>query len=69
MPIVFKGNIEEAIEFVKSKQLSQCSEKERLAEGIVITEENGLRDRLGERIIFKVKEKDFRWLLELEKKL
>lgn len=59
-PIVFRGTIPEAIEFVKNGQMSVVSEEEKVAEGIVLKQKDGLRDRMGSRLMFKVKIKDFK---------
>lgn len=59
-PVVFRGTIPEAIEFVKNGQMSVVSEEEKVAEGIVLKQENGLRTRMGSRLMFKVKIKDFK---------
>lgn len=59
-PVVFKGTIPEAIKFVKAGQMSVISEEERVAEGIVLKQEDGLRTRMGSRLMFKVKIKDFK---------
>lgn len=59
-PVVFRGTIIEAIEFVKNGQMSVVSEEEMVAEGIVLKQKDGLRDRIGNRLIFKVKIKDFK---------
>lgn len=59
-PVVFNGTIPEAIEFVKNGQMSIVSEEEKVAEGIVLKQEDGLRDRMGKRLMFKVKIKDFK---------
>lgn len=58
-PIVFKGTLNQAIDFVKSKPKSTFGNKDFLMEGIVLTPEVDLADRHGNRIITKIKLKDF----------
>lgn len=58
----YKGQftIPEAIEFVKAGFVSEvASDKTMLAEGLVLRAPNGLLDRRGNRIIFKIKTCDF----------
>ena len=53
-------SIDEAIEFVRKGFKSTIAEnKEYLAEGLVLTSPYGIKNRKGERIIFKIKHKDF----------
>jgi hypothetical protein len=60
VPIVFEGSLLQAIDFVKDNQKSNIAQTERLAEGIVITPIGDFRDRMGNRMIYKVKIKDFK---------
>lgn len=57
VPIVGRGTISEAIEYVKSKPESQWGSF--TAEGIVLRPEVELRTRRGDRVITKLKVKDF----------
>lgn len=60
VPIVHRGPLLDGIELVKSKLLSKCAEDSTLvAEGIVTRPAVELRDRMGNRIITKIKVKDF----------
>lgn len=60
VPIVHRGPLLDGIELVKSKPLSKCAEDSTLvAEGIVTRPAVELRDRMGNRIITKIKVKDF----------
>jgi len=66
VPYLGEMTLQEAIEKVKAGFASAVSEDPTLeAEGIVLRAPLGLLDRMGRRIITKVKTKDFR---ELEKK-
>lgn len=56
VPVVFEGNLMEAIKHVKSGFKSKLGELQ--AEGIVLVPEISLKDRLGNRIITKLKTKD-----------
>ena len=60
VPLVGAGTLEEAVEYVKSKPTSQVGKRKALMEGIVCRPEKELQDRLGERIIVKIKERDFK---------
>jgi len=57
VPIVGKGTLSEAIEFTKSGFKSHWGDF--IAEGLVLRPEIDLQTRRGERIITKVKHKDF----------
>ena len=66
VPYLGEMTLDEAIEKVKAGFLSQVSEDPTLeAEGVVLRAPLGILDRMGRRIITKVKTKDFR---DLEKK-
>ena len=58
VPFVFIGTIEQAVNFVKSKPASRINEEHPM-EGLVGRPEVELRDRLGRRVIVKVKARDF----------
>ena len=57
VPIVMRGTIEEAVEFVKTKPKSTIGTANM--EGLVCKPEVDLLDRQGNRIIVKIKVKDF----------
>jgi hypothetical protein len=63
VPIVFRGTLEEAVAYVKTKPLSLVAKnhsgKDYVMEGIVCKPNVELMTRMGERIIVKVKVKDF----------
>ena len=60
VPYMGQFTIDEAIEFVRKGFKSTIAEnKEYLAEGLVLTSPYGIKNRKGERIIFKIKHKDF----------
>lgn len=57
VPIVLMGTLYDAIQYIKSKPQSTIGNA--LMEGVVGRPECELRDRLGNRVIVKVKAKDF----------
>lgn len=57
VPIIMRGTIEEAVEFVKTKPKSTIGTANM--EGLVCKPEVDLLDRQGNRIIVKIKVKDF----------
>lgn len=59
VPFVGQFTIDEAIEFVKKGFRSKISEEDHLEEGLVLRTPMGLKNRRGERIIFKIKTCDF----------
>lgn len=59
VPIVFRGTVEQAVEYIKGKPKSVISEEEKEMEGIVGTPVVGIFDRSGNRVIVKVKVRDF----------
>ena len=59
-PIIGYGTLEEAIELVRLGFMSEISEKFQLAEGLIMRPKIGLCSRSGNRIITKIKYKDFR---------
>ena len=66
VPLVGMMTIPEAIEYVKKGFVSNISEnRSYLAEGLVLKTPMGLMDRRGNRLIAKIKYKDFR---DLERK-
>lgn len=58
VPTVLIGTVEEAIEYIKTKPKSQISDMANM-EGVVGKPLAELRDRCGNRIIVKIKVKDF----------
>lgn len=60
VPEVFRGTINEAIEYIKSDPLSVIGEERLPMEGVVGRPPIELKDKCGNRIIFKLKVKDFR---------
>lgn len=59
VPIVGIGAIEDAVEYVKLKLKSQVGRCEAIMEGIVCKPLIELKDNQGNRIIVKIKHKDF----------
>ncbi len=59
VPIIIKGTIQEAIDYVKTKPLSSISEKPKESEGLVGTPLVRINDFRGNRIIIKLKVRDF----------
>ena len=59
VPIVGTGTLAEAVSYVTSKPSSQIGKKQAIMEGIVCRPEKELFNRLGERVIVKIKERDF----------
>lgn len=57
VPIVMRGTIEEAVEFVKTKPKSTIGTANM--EGLVCKPEVDLLDRMGRRVMVKIKVKDF----------
>ena len=59
VPFIGQFTIDEAIEFVKKGFNSRIATDEHLAEGLVLRSPMGIKNRRGERIIFKVKHCDW----------
>ena len=60
VPLIGKMTIEKAIEYVKKGFVSTISEDRNfIAEGLILKTPCGLLDRRGNRIILKIKHKDF----------
>lgn len=57
VPMIFRGTIDDAVRFVKSKPMSTIGTAPM--EGVVGRPYVELRDRMGKRLIVKVKTKDF----------
>lgn len=64
VPIIFTGTIHEAIEFVMEHPKSKISEDDLYMEGLVGRPEIELKDRCGNRVIVKIKWKDFKEFAE-----
>ena len=62
VPVVGRGTLEQAVEFVKDHHNSTLGNCEM--EGLVCRPARELRDRRGERVIVKIKWQDFRKLAE-----
>ena len=59
VPIVHKGNISSAVDYVKSHPMSTLGNHKHEMEGVVGRPEVELRDRRGNRLIVKIKYRDF----------
>ncbi len=59
VPEIFKGNLFDAVDYVRSGFHSLVGSTEFLGEGLVLRPETELFDRIGRRIITKIKHKDF----------
>lgn len=59
VPIVLTGTIQEAVDYVKSKPKCTIAEQEKEAEGLVGRPVVEVKDRMGNRIIVKIKSCDF----------
>lgn len=59
VPIILKGTIQEAVDYVKSKPMSTISQEPKESEGLVGTPAVRITDFRGNRIIVKVKVCDF----------
>ena len=64
VPIIFTGTIHEAIEFVMKHPKSTISEDDLYMEGLVGRPAIELKDRCGNRVIVKIKWKDFKEFAE-----
>lgn len=60
VPIIGYGTLEEAIELTRTGFMSEISEKFQTAEGLIMRPKIGLCSRSGNRIITKIKYKDFK---------
>lgn len=59
VPVVFRGTLMEAVEIIKKGYNSTITDKAFKAEGMVLFPATQLFNRKGERIITKLKQKDF----------
>ena len=60
VPILLTGTLKDGVEFIKTKPLSKVAQKEYIMEGIVGRTKIELKDRLSNRVIVKIKVKDFK---------
>ena len=60
VPIVFRGTLDDAIAFAKIGFNSLIAEQERESEGMVGTPTCGVLDRMGKRVIVKLKTNDLK---------
>lgn len=60
VPIVLEGTLQDGVNYVKNISTSKISEKELKMEGIVGRPKMELKDRIGRRIILKIKYEDFK---------
>jgi hypothetical protein len=60
VPIYMKGTIMDAIAHVRTGIISESMADDHLVEGLVGVTQAGLLDRRGERLIVKIKTRDFR---------
>lgn len=58
VPIILTGTLQEAVEFVKTRPNSTIGNAKM--EGLVCKPQQEVRDRMGKRIVVKVKYKDFK---------
>lgn len=59
VPIVFEGTLDEGVSFLRSHKLSTIAKRGASLEGIVGKPKMELLDRRGNRVIVKIKHKDF----------
>ena len=59
VPVVLRGTLKEAVEYVKSKPKSNISQQEKESEGLIGVPTVRLFDHRGQRIIVKIKTEDF----------
>lgn len=59
VPVLITGTLEQGVDYVKTKPLSKIAEKDYIMEGLVGRTVKELRDRNSNRIIVKIKVKDF----------
>jgi hypothetical protein len=59
VPVVFRGSLEEGISLTQEGQTSVVAKGDLMSEGFVMRPATELIDRLGRRIISKIKNKDF----------
>ena len=59
VPIILRGTIQQAVDYVKAKPKSSISVEEKESEGLVGTPAVRIKDIKGDRVIVKVKVRDF----------
>lgn len=59
VPVILRGTIQEAVDYVKTKPKSIISKEERDSEGLVGVPSHKITDVNGDRVITKVKVEDF----------
>jgi hypothetical protein len=59
VPILFEGTLQEGIDYTKQRKESVVSEQGAFMEGLVARPKTEIRDRLGNRVIVKIKYRDF----------
>ena len=59
VPVLIIGTLEQGVDYVKTKPLSKIAEKDYIMEGLVGRTVKELKDRNSNRIIVKIKVKDF----------
>ena len=59
VPILITGTLDQGVDYVKTKPLSKIAEKDYIIEGLVGRTVKELKDRNANRIIVKIKVKDF----------
>ena len=60
VPVVCTGTLRDGVEFVKSQPKSHVSKEELIMEGVVGRPAVELQDRCGNRVIVKIKARDFK---------
>lgn len=60
VPILFSGTLQEGVDYVKQHPSSYIAMKDADMEGLVARPQYELKDRLGNRIIVKIKYRDFK---------
>ena len=59
VPILLIGTLQDGVEFIKTKPLSAIAKEEYIMEGIIGRTKFELKDRCSNRVIVKIKVKDF----------
>ncbi len=59
VPIHLQGTLQQAVEYIKNRPLSKIAKQDLIIEGVVGKTLKELRDRQGNRVIVKIKVKDF----------
>lgn len=61
VPVIHQGPLLDGLALCQAKPYSQVAEQEIIAEGVVARPSVELRDRMGQRVITKIKVRDFRY--------